>query len=417
MGHIGIIAEYNPLHNGHAYQIDCVKKAFPDKEVVIILSGNYVQRGEPAIFNKYIRTEMALSSGADMVIELPGIYACSSAEFFARASVLSLWNTGIVDTICFGAEWDNLTDLSSIAQILENEPPAYKQILKSLLAQGQSFPKARSNALSRYMNNNTMNDILCRPNNILAIEYLKAIEHFHLNMKPYLITRTSDNYHDTVLPISTDRSKDSAFISSATAIRSAIKASNTAESFKPYMPSAAYEILQQSDNNLPVFYEDFYPLIQSHIQIKKSSIDRYMDVTSDFANRLQNYDILPFDMNRLIDALCSKNITKTRVFRILFHILLDYKKENYRPLLSENDIPYLRILGFRKESVLPKQLKQNGKIPVLTKVADYKKVLLPENYSFFETQIKADNYYRQVYYNKYHRMPSSEFEHSVIFYK
>lgn len=107
MGHIGIIAEYNPLHNGHAYQIDCVKKAFPDKEVVIILSGNYVQRGEPAIFNKYIRTEMALSSGADMVIELPGIYACSSAEFFARASVLSLWNTGIVDTLCFGAEWDN----------------------------------------------------------------------------------------------------------------------------------------------------------------------------------------------------------------------------------------------------------------------------------------------------------------------
>ena len=180
MKHIGIIAEFNPFHNGHAYLIRSAKERFPDKQIIIMMSGDYVQRGEPAIFNKYIRTEAALQAGASVVFELPSLFATASAEHFATAAVLALHATSLIDTLCFGTETSDLTPLKEIAAYLSNEPISYQNALREGLASGLSYARARANALCQHFNHPEYSTILKQPNNILAIEYLKAIIKYNL---------------------------------------------------------------------------------------------------------------------------------------------------------------------------------------------------------------------------------------------
>lgn len=415
MGQIGIIAEYNPFHNGHQYQIQCIQQAFPQKEIAVILSGNYVQRGEPAIFNKYIRTNMALSGGADCVLELPSIYSCSSAEYFAAASILTLAATGAIDTICFGCECEEPSVLFEIASILKKEPSSYCQLLKEQLANGYSFPKARSLALSSYMNNDDIANILSLPNNILAIEYLKTILRYELPITPYMIQRTN-NYHEHNLPSVKD-SSSFGIICSATALREELKKENSYDCLKPYLPENVLSALYQASYNRPLFATDFYPFIQHSLLKDGEYLTNFMDISPDLANRINKYDVFPDNMEEFIHGIANKTITQTRISRSLFHLLLMHQKKDYQNFQQTPEIPYCRILGFRKASHLPKQIKDTSTIPVLTKVANYKKILNPDHFSFFDNQIFADNCYRQVYYNKYGVLPPSEFEHSVIIYE
>ncbi|MGN0496773.1 MAG: nucleotidyltransferase family protein [Lachnospiraceae bacterium] len=404
MKHIGIIAEYNPFHNGHAYQINTIKQIFPEKDIAVIMSGNYVQRGEPAIFNKYVRASMALSYGADLIIELPAIFSCSSAEYFATAALLSLAATGVIDTLCFGAECDD-TILYDIADILEQEPLTYKIHLQKLLVQGMSFPKARSAALSKYMNHPDIDEILKKPNNILAIEYMKAIKHYNLPIKPFILKRSHDNYHST-------DTEDS--ICSATALRQRLK--QTDSSVSKYIPDTPYHVLLQDKYNKPVYFEDFYPLIQQSI-LSKSDFSRYQDISKDFSNRLNSYRILPYNIYELQEELTHKNITGTRVSRCLMHILLNHEKSVIKECKENNYVSYIRLLGFRKQSALPRLLKKHATLPVITKVASYEKLLSKQGQMLFNQQIQADDYYRQIYFNKYHEKIPSEYEHSVIIYE
>ena len=205
---VGLITEYNPFHNGHVYHILKSKKITKSQYTIAVMSGNFVQRGEPAIFNKYVRTLSALLNGVDIVIELPVFYACASADIFAFGAVDILNKTGIVDSLCFGSENGDIDKLYLAAEILSNETDEFKNIIKNEISKGISYPEARLNALSIFTGKNM--SYLSSPNNILSVEYLKALIKIKSRIKPYSIKRYFSEFHDI---------KIKGFIASATAIR------------------------------------------------------------------------------------------------------------------------------------------------------------------------------------------------------
>lgn len=416
MKHIGIIAEYNPFHNGHFYQLQEVRKKFPDKEILVMMSGNYVQRGEPAIFDKYLRTQMALAAGIDMVIELPFFLSTQSAEIFARGAILSLYKTGMIDTICFGAECNQTDILYQIADVLVKEPAAFRQKLQELLSNGLSFPKARSIAVANYLNDARISDILCKPNNILAIEYLKAIQYYHLPIHSYILKRSRDDYHNEFLPEyhienTTQNNIQNYPVCSATALRKELMKEHY--NIASFIPENALLQLIQYPYNRPLTFSDFYIFLQKRLMDTKS-YDIYQDISPEFANRLSGFDLFPTKSEELLNELSCKNITRTRICRGLLHILLNCKKETINTLKQIEYVPYFRLLGFKNTSSLPKQLKESSFLPMITKVANYKKILSEDAIALFEMQLQADICYRQIYYNKYNEKMPSEYKHSVI---
>lgn len=212
---LGIITEYNPFHNGHKLHIEKSKFKTNSKHCIVVMSGNFVQRGEPALIDKYIRTKMALLNGADLVIELPIIYATASAELFSLGAVDTLNKTGIVNKICFGSEAGDLKYFLEVADILADEPPNYKEILLEHLNQGISYPRARMLSLGQILNKDL--SFLEEPNNILSIEYLKGLKKINSNISVHTIQREQAHFH----------SKDTTgSIASATAIRKVILDNN-----------------------------------------------------------------------------------------------------------------------------------------------------------------------------------------------
>ena len=234
---LGIIAEYNPFHNGHLYQIQKAKEQTNADYVVAVMSGNFVQRGNTSIVNKWAKAEMALQNGVDLVIELPVLYATSSAENFADGAVKLLDSLKIVDFLSFGSETPNIQALDHLADILYNEPKEYKALLSIELDKGLSFPKARENALMIYLNDQkNVKTILSSPNNILAIEYLKALKRINSKIKPYTIGRFEADYNSRQF---------NGNIASSTAIRNIVK--NNGFNFLPrLMPQSSLAILVQN---------------------------------------------------------------------------------------------------------------------------------------------------------------------------
>ena len=192
---LGLVTEYNPFHNGHLYHVEESKKVTGCDTVVCIMSGNFIQRGQPAIVNKWARTEMALRNQIDLVIELPVYYSVSSAEFFAYGAIKLLDSLGIIDSVCFGSEYNDIEILSTVARTLIHEPLIYKDKLSYYLGQGLSFPKARALALDHYFSQSGEEDskligtIMNQPNNILGIEYIKALYKLKSRIKPTTIKR------------------------------------------------------------------------------------------------------------------------------------------------------------------------------------------------------------------------------------
>ena len=238
---LGIIAEYNPFHNGHLYHLDASKKVTGCDYTVAIISGNFTQRGSTSVVDKWSKTKMALQNGVDLIIELPVLYSISSSENFADGAIKILNSLGIIDYLSFGSETPDITVLDSIADILCNEPKDYKKLLAAELDKGLSFPKARENALLDYIKNtNTFeNDkpnfeeykkALSSPNNILGIEYLKALKKYNSSIKPVCISRFATDYN------SFDFSEN---IASATAIRELIK-NKDFNSIKTVVPKNSY---------------------------------------------------------------------------------------------------------------------------------------------------------------------------------
>lgn len=406
MKHIGIITEYNPFHNGHQYQLNTIRQQFPEKRIIVIMSGDYVQRGEPAVFNKYLRARCALQAGADIVFELPSLFASSSAEYFSSSAVLSLAATGIIDTLCFGCEDTDLDAFTKIAGLFLEEPAAYRQTLKQHLKDGFAYPKARSLAAADYFQNDAYSRLLKQPNNILGIEYMKIIQKYKLDITPFIIKRTGSGYHD----ISTDHT-----LCSASALRHTLEKENT--DLRQYMPEAAWNLLEKSEYAKPLFLSDFYPSLQYALW-QKDSYEDYFEVTRELSNRLCTIRSYPGCVKELISQLTSKNLTETRIQRSLLNILLNHTNADMASAKKGNYVSYLRLLGFRSSSApLLKEMKTTCSIPVINKVAQAEKILSKEEYSVFQKDLRSSALYQQIFFNKYHVRIPSEYEHSVIIEK
>lgn len=403
---VGIIAEYNPFHNGHEYQIRQLKEKTGADYVMIAMSGDFLQRGVPSIINKYARTEMALSAGADLVFELPTIWAVSSAELFASAGVKLLEKTGCLNCLGFGAESDDLTALSEISSILVNEPEDYQKKLKKNLKTGLSFPKARSLALSY-----PQAELLETPNNILALEYLKALEKFHFSsVTPVLIPRKGDSYHEE---------RANSEFASATAIRKILFDAVSQNNFvlEKYLPETSLSVILKYSEQFPLMEEDdisqmlFYSLF-SKVNMKTPDI---ADCSRELWNRIRK-NLLNFEnFSQFCQLLKSKELTYTRISRVLLHALLEFTNKDYAFGKELDYAPYLRVLGFKKSAEpLLSAIKKEASVPLITKVADASKYLSSDAYSIFEKDLAASHLYRQLLIAKGAKNLPNEYTQRVV---
>ena len=405
---VGIVAEYNPFHNGHKYQLDKVREETGADYIVVAMSGNFLQRGVPALCDKFIRTEMALKCGADLVIEIPTLWATASAEYFAHAGVSLLASTGVVTHIAFGAETDNLEALLQISATLKEEPDVYRAVLSNSIRSGNSFPIARKNALITALpsfTEETMNEILDNPNNILALEYLKAIPN---SIEPILIKREGAGYHDT--EINTD-------LPSASAIREAVFGGAEMDSISDAMPKESFVLLNNAYkcNQLLTTNDFSQSLGYCLLSQAPNGFASFADCNQDFSNKIKNALNSYVFFEDFIDTLKTKDMTYTRVTRCLLHILLNIKQYDYTIGRAIGFAPYLRILGFKNvSSSILSAMKREATAPIISKVADASTLLDYETNKFFEKDIFASNLYYQHVARKAGTKPKNEFTSQII---
>ncbi len=422
---VGLITEYNPFHNGHLYHIEKAKEITGADFVIVVMSGNYVQRGAPAIMPKHLRAEVALEAGVDILMELPVCYAVGSAEYFAAGAIDLLEQLGCVDSICFGSECGDYGLLARIAHILADEPEGYKQSLKEALKTGRSFPLARQIALKEYLQDDTLDLVLEQPNNILGIEYIKALYQRHSSMKSYTIKRMVSGYHDSDL---------SSSYSSASAIRRLL--SFTSQSVmlekdgmfdEPSMtevlsrlegqvPPSCIRMLEETHHSrYPVYTNDFSLLLKYRLLTEtRQTLTTYLDISEELANRIINNtnDFISFD--QFSDQLKTRDMTLSRICRCLFHILLNIRTEDLLAYQQAGYCQYARILGFRKDARrLLTLLKSSSNVPLITKLAQTEK-LSATGLSMLKTDIFAANLYESLITNKYKMPFINEYQQQIL---
>ena len=357
----GIITEYNPFHNGHLYHLREAKKNTNSDAIICVMSGNFVQRGGPAIIDKWKRTEMALNNGVDLIIELPTYYAVSSAEFFAKGSVSILHNLGIVNNLFFGSECGDVDKLTALSKILVNEDTQLKSLIKEHLAKGDTFAKAREKSLIQYLKDEEINNIITSSNNILGIEYIKSILRLNSTITPSTLKREGSNYNDKNLSNS---------FSSATAIRELLKNKNSLENLKNLIPKESYEIFSKlQDENYPlVFDEDMFKFIKYKIQTNCINFNNLYEITEGLENKLIKEITSSNSYEDFILKVKSKRYTYSKISRILTHIYLGLDSNTFLNIDNPNNL-YARVLGFnnRGREVLS-LIKRNSSIPLITKV-------------------------------------------------
>lgn len=423
---VGLIAEYNPFHNGHLHHIEEAKRITGADAAVVVMSGDYVQRGTPAIMPKRIRAEMALRCGAAAVFELPVCYATGSAEYFALGAVSLLERLGITDSICFGSESNDIKALRRTADILFEEPPGYQKLLKEHLRSGMSFPAARCAALSEYAEDPSCAAVLKDPNNILGVEYLKALKTLNSRMVPYTIQRRGAHYHDENMNES---------YSSASAIRSLLAYSgsslrtehgggsfentpfsNILGELEDQVPACCLEILKDYHNVLyPVYQNDFSLLLKYKLLNKHPErLVRYMDVSEELANRifaqLNNF----FNYKQFCELLKTREITQARINRALLHIMLGIKKRNVENYIESGTHFYARLLGIRKDcSELLSAISRKGSLLVLSKLSDSAQLTAPGQ-QMLSHDILASNLYMSVVTDKFKTAFQNEYKQGIL---
>lgn len=412
---LGIIAEYNPFHNGHEYQIKKAKEISGTDYIIAIMSGNYVQRGAPAIFDKSIRTRMALNAGIDAVFEIPALFSGASANDFAGYGISLLKILG-VDFISFGAENDDYKLLDTVAKVLTDKEQ--ELAVKKHMAEGLNYAKARHNAILEELKGskediNEIENILASPNNILAIEYLKNIRLINAGIHPVIISRSGSGYHEKEI-------EESKF-SSATAIRKLVSESNSdifMETIKTAIPEVNIDLFRKSK---PVFDDDFLFTVQRSILEKLGKGDdlsEYCDVSKELANTMEKniFELENKNYGDFILKLKSKNFTYTRISRAIFHLLLNHKKKLLEEIKAEKNMAaYPMLLGFRKDAGdLLSELKKRSELPIISKVSNAGDILSPASLKIFENNIYADFLYNSIYFEKYGEKLCNPYRRNVV---
>ncbi|MGO0061790.1 nucleotidyltransferase [Brevibacillus fluminis] len=365
---VGLVVEYNPLHNGHYYHYTEAKRVTGADACAIVMSGNFLQRGEPALLSKWARAEMALQAGIDLVIELPLPFSCATAELFALGAVSVLDRIGVVDSLCFGSESGEIGWISELAELLAEEPEAFSRSLKAHLGEGLSYPTAYARAASELLGHNGSPEAdLASPNNILGLNYLLALKRLGSRIQPATIKRQKAGYHQTTI---TD-----AQIASATAIRKLIFGDDAGfDELAPYVPPTTLAIMQREFalGRGPINWERFrHPLFHRLLQLSPEEIAGYHEVGEGIEHRLKAAARQAGTVAELVAATKNKRYTWNRIQRMLTAVLLDMKKSTMAELSLKNGAPYARILGFSKVGKqLLHEAKKKSSIPLITKVTD-----------------------------------------------
>jgi len=401
---LGLITEYNPFHNGHKYHLEKSRELTGATHTVAVMSGNFLQRGDTALTNKWLRAEMAVKEGVDLVLELPVLYSCSSAELFAFGAVTLLNKLNVVDDLCFGSECGNIRTLKDIAEVLVIEPHTYKQNLKESLSKGYSFPIARSKALEKYFGGKELSKIIHSSNNILGIEYIKAMIRTNSSIKPSTIKRVAADYHSKTINSS---------ISSATAIRTFLSnSSNQIEDLKKVLPHESFNILSRAiaQGYSPVFVEALEQAILSSLRRSSPELLReIMDVNEGLENRIKSTSLKSSDIETFYNLTATKRYTLTRVKRITVHALLGILKNHYTHFASLGGCQYARVLALsHRGAEILRRIKTTSEISVITNIAkqyptdkNVEKMLLMD--------IEASDLYSLGYPKKKNRSGSSDF--------
>ena len=375
---IGLIVEYNPFHNGHLHHIQEIDRLFEDNIKIAVMSGDFVQRGEPSLINRFEKTKIALSQGIDIVIELPAFYSTQSAEIFAKGSV-NLLNKFSCSHIVFGSESNDLNKLKKIATISLTKE--FELSLKEFLAEGFSYPTAFSKALF---------DEKLGSNDILALEYLKAIKGTNSKIEPYSIQREKTGYYDD--------EKDN--FSSATYIRKVLmdsneKKENKLNKIKNLVPEFSYKILEE---NFGVFscLGDFYDLIKYNIIKNYSELKNIQDLEIGLENRLYKYAIENLSFEDFFNEVLTKRITISRLQRILLHSLFNLTEDITEKV--KNRVPFVKVLGFsaRGQEYLNylKKSENYNERKILTSNRNLKEILNEEEIELFNFNELCSQIYR-----------------------
>ncbi|MBP3280190.1 MAG: nucleotidyltransferase family protein [Butyrivibrio sp.] len=398
---IGIIAEFNPFHNGHKYLIDKCKKDLHADRVVVVMSGDYVQRGAPAIIDKFTRAKCAVNLGADLVIELPVYYSLGSAEYFAKGAISILSGLGCIDYLCFGSEFPDVNKLYEISDIISNEPPVYKDVLSTCLKDGLSFPAARAKALNEQLKSTSKGydqaayeDMLFSPNTILGIEYLRALNKKNRFITPYAVQRVGRPFH----------SEELGSIPSAAGIRARLLSGlndrvklNAPFILDGVMPRTAIESISCYEGRF-MQSNDYSALLEYKLILEKTEgYTRYLDVTRDISNRIvSNVDHID-GYSSFCNLLKTKNLVHTRISRCLMHILLNITEENMKEYKEDDFTAYARVLALKSASSdLLNVIAENGSIPVLNRLKDADKMLSPLQKRLFDETLTASQIYNTL---------------------
>ncbi|WP_297519445.1 nucleotidyltransferase [uncultured Clostridium sp.] len=380
----GIITEYNPFHSGHKFHLNNCKNDTKSDAVICIMSGNFVQRGIPAITDKWSRAQMAIDSGVDLVIELPTLYAVSSAEHFAFGAISLLDSINVVDNIYFGSEAGSVELIMLVAKILAFEPLEFKNSLKDSLSLGLPFPKARAKSLDTYIRKysnanidiSNLETFLNSSNNILGIEYCKNILRLNSKIKPLTLKREGSNYNDI-------KTRENSF-ASATAIRTSILSTQNLNSIKEFLPISTFNILNTKNNFTNP--SSMFNYIRYQLMLYPSIITQIPDASEGLDNKILNEIKQAENYEDLLNRCKSKRYTHTRISRILCHVFLGIDKVLYDMLKERPN--YIRVLALNKKGgKVLKKIKDTSDIEIITKVP--RKISNP----LLALDVKATNLY------------------------
>lgn len=383
---VGLITEYNPFHAGHLYHMQQARELTGADYCVVLMSGSFVQRGEPAIFDKYLRTKTALLAGADLVLEIPAAFSTASAHEFAAYGVALLSSIG-VDAVVFGSECGQIEILKQAASALNHESAEFQERLRKGLKAGLTYPQARAKALEM---EDTWASVLSSPNNILGIEYLRAAEDLHSPMEFYTISRKGSGYHEDTLA--------DANFPSASAIRGIIRNSLSKDKdlldiLASHLPAVTHPAYTGA---VPVFVDDFSELLNAAV-LQLQATFSIADLSPELAARLAKPPYFPLSFEERIQALKTRQLTYTRVSRALLHLVLGMREEDISRWKEEGYALYARILGFRRQSSpLLSCLHKKSSIPLITKMADAAQNLSPSALALLEQEVYASHLYQTV---------------------